>query len=37
MGRDSKIYCLTEYGGAWESSGMALFDIVAGRPVLVSN
>jgi len=31
------VYCLTEYGGAWESSGMAVFDVGAARPVLLSH
>jgi hypothetical protein len=37
VGSDPTVYCLTQYDGAWESSGMAVFDVVAGRPVITSR
>lgn len=34
---DPKVYCLTEYSGAWESSGIAIFDVRGARAVIFSN
>ena len=37
IGDDPRVYCLTEYSGAWESSGVAIFDVGGARPVIFSN
>jgi hypothetical protein len=36
IGDDPRVYCLTQYQGAWESFGMAIFDIEKGREVVKS-